>query len=135
MSVAAPKRILVVEDEPAVQELIQVVLGRWGYELIPALRAAAAAEILRSGPLPDLVLLDLMLPDVNGLEFLRQMRAKKMFDNLPVIIVSALADPDQIRQGFDLGADRYVTKPAIGSNLPKTVQEVLKMGRRKQVPS
>ena len=135
MSVAAPKRILVVEDEPAVQELIQVVLGRWGYELIPALRAAAAAEILRSQPLPDLVLLDLMLPDVNGLEFLRQMRTNKMFDNLPVIIVSALADPDPIRKAFDLGSDRYVTNPAIGSNLPKTVQEVLKMGRRKQVPS
>jgi DNA-binding response OmpR family regulator len=133
VSDAVPKRILVVEDEPAVQELIQAVLGRWGYELIPALRAATAAEILRSQPLPDLVLLDMMLPDVDGLEFLRQMRAKKIFDNLSVIIVSAQADPDEIRKGFDLGADRYITKLALGSNLVKTVQEVLKNGRRKQV--
>lgn len=130
---AAPKRILIVEDEPAVQELIQVLLGRWGYELVPALRAAKAAEILRSQPLPDLVLLDMMLPDVDGLEFLRQMRSVKIFDNLPVIILSALADPDQIRKGFDLGADRYVTKLAMGSNLVKTVQEALKTGRRKPV--
>jgi DNA-binding response OmpR family regulator len=59
------------------------------------------------------------------------MRAKEVFDNLPVVIVSALADPDQIRQGFDLGADRYVTKPAITHNLVKTVVEVLRTGRRR----
>ncbi|MEZ4669119.1 MAG: response regulator [Anaerolineae bacterium] len=131
MSEARPIRILVIEDEPDIQELIQVLLGRWGYELIPALRASKAAEVLRTPPLPDVVLLDLMLPDIDGLEFLRQMRAKKLFDDLPVVIVSALADPDQIRKGFDLGADRYVTKPAIASNLANTVQDVLKTGRRK----
>jgi DNA-binding response OmpR family regulator len=72
-----------------------------------------------------------MLPEISGLELLRQIRAKDVFDDLPVVIVSALADPDQIRKGFDLGADRYVTKPAIAHNLVKTVQEVLRAGRRR----
>lgn len=125
------KRILVVEDEPAIQDMIRILLERVGFEALPALNAAQAVQILRGKPLPDAVLLDLMLPDVDGLELLRQMREKSTFEDLPVIIVSALADPEQIRKGFEVGADRYVTKPAISTNLVKTVQDVLKNGRRK----
>lgn len=124
------KRILVIDDEPAVQDLIQLLLERFGYELIRALNVSTAVQILRQKPLPDLVLLDLMLPDVDGLELLRQIRATKVFDNLPVIIVSALADSDQIRKGLETGADRYITKPGLAHNLLKTVQDVLKTGRR-----
>jgi len=124
------KRILVIDDDPAMQELIRAILERWGFELITALNVASAVEILRQKPLPDLVLLDMMLPDIDGLELLRQIRETKVFDNLPVIIVSAMADSDRIRKGLDMGADRYITKPAISHNLLKTVQEVLKSGRR-----
>ncbi len=131
MNLNTPKRILVVEDEPAIQDMIRMLLERVGYEVLPALNAAEAVQILRGKALPDVMLLDLMLPDVNGLELLRQMREKSAFENLPIIIVSALADPDQIRKGFDLGADRYVTKPAIATNLIGTVQDVIKSGRRK----
>jgi DNA-binding response OmpR family regulator len=124
------RRILVIDDDPAMQELIRVILERFGFELIPALNVASAVEILRQKNLPDLVLLDMMLPDIDGLELLRQIRETKVFDNLPVIIVSAMADSDRIRKGLDMGADRYITKPAISHNLLKTVQEVLKTGRR-----
>ncbi len=130
MASEAKKIILVIDDEPAVQEVIRLILERWGYQLIPALNVATAVEKLRQKPLPDLVLLDMMLPDVDGLELLRQMRETKVFDNLPIIIVSALADADQIRKGLEMGADRYITKPAMSHNLLKTVQEVLKTGRR-----
>lgn len=125
------KRILVVEDEPAIQDMIRILLERVGFEALPALNAAQAVQILRGKPLPDVMLLDLMLPDVDGFELLRQMREKSTFEDLPVVIVSALADPEQIRKGFEMGADRYVTKPAISTNLVKTVQDVLKNGRRK----
>jgi two-component system, OmpR family, phosphate regulon response regulator PhoB len=124
-------RILIVEDEKDMQNVMRALLERVGYEIIPAYDVATAVQVLRGKPLPDLILLDLMLPEISGMELLRQIRAKDVFEDLPVIIVSALADPDQIRQGFDLGADRYVTKPAIAHNLIKTVQEVLKMGRRR----
>jgi DNA-binding response OmpR family regulator len=124
------RRILIVEDEKDMQDVMRALLERAGYEIIPAYDVATAVQILRAKPLPDLVLLDLMLPEISGLELLRQIRAKDVFDDLPVIIVSALADPDQIRKGFELGADRYVTKPAIAHNLVKTVHEVFRMGRR-----
>lgn len=131
MAVEQKKRILVVEDEPEIQVLTRALLERVGLETIQAYDVASAVQVLRVVPLPDLVLLDLMLPDIDGYELLRQMRAKTVFDQLPVIILSALADPDKIRRAFDLGADRYVTKPAMAHNLVKTVQEVLRTGRRK----
>ncbi len=132
MAEETKKRILVIEDEPPVQDMIKSLLERFGYEIIPALNVQSAVNILRGKPLPDLVLLDIMLPDVDGLDFLRQMREKDYFDSLPIVIVSALADPDKIRKGLELGADRYVTKPGIVHNLPKTVMELLRDGRPKK---
>ena len=70
------KRILVVDDDPELLQLVRVLLARINVESIMAENAATAAQVLRSEPLPDLVILDMMLPDVSGVEFLRQMRAK-----------------------------------------------------------
>jgi len=128
----AKPRVLVVDDDPSLQSLIQALLKRAGMEPIPAVTATEAAGILRQKPLPDIVLLDLMLPDVSGIEFLRQMRTKAVFDDLPVVILSALADPDQIREGLETGADRYLTKPYIANNLTKTIEDVIRNGRRKR---
>ncbi len=128
-------RLLVIEDEAPVQDMMKRLLERYGWEIIQAYHVQEAVQILRDNrPLPDLVILDLMLPDIDGFELLRQMRSKKIFDTLPVVIVSALADPEQIRKGLSLGADRYVTKPGIIHNLAKTVMEVLRTGRRKTMP-
>jgi len=124
-------RILVVEDDLELQDLIRGLIERAGYEYIRALTVADAVAVLRVRPLPTLVVLGLMLPDISGFELLRQMRAKPMFDDLPVIILSALADPKEIKQGLDLGADRYLTKPYIAHNLLKTVNDVLRTGRRR----
>lgn len=126
------KRVLVVDDDVDLRQLVRTLLESVGIETIAAASASEAAQILRTAlPLPDLLLLDLMLPDVSGLELLRQMRARTMFDDLPVVILSAIADPDQIRDGLNAGADRYITKPYISSNLIKVVQEVLRTGRRR----
>lgn len=125
------KRILVVDDDDALQRLVEVLLDRAGMEAVRAMNAAEAAQVLKTPPLPALVVLDLMLPDVSGIEFLRQMRSKDMFADLPVIILSALADPSQIREGLSAGADRYLTKPYLANNLISTVQEVLRVGRKR----
>jgi len=124
--------VLVVDDDRELLDLVKVLLSRIGIEVIVAETAAAAAQVLRQKPLPDLLILDLMLPDISGIEFLRQMRARTLFDDLPVLILSALADPNQIREGLETGADRYLTKPYIAHNLTGTVQELLRSGRRKQ---
>jgi DNA-binding response OmpR family regulator len=133
MNSLAGKRILIIDDDPAIQNVVQMLLARIGCETVAAGTANDGAVVLRQHPLPDLVLLDLMLPDVDGLELLRQMRAKATFDALPVVILSALADPEQIRRGLELGADRYITKPYLAANLTQTVTEVLRMGRRQAV--
>jgi DNA-binding response OmpR family regulator len=124
------KRILVVDDDPELLQLVRVLLARLGVEVITSESALQAAQMLRTPPLPDLLILDLMLPDISGVEFLRQMRAKAAFDNLPVLVLSAMIDPDHIRQALDAGADRYLTKPYMANNLMTVVQEILRTGRR-----
>lgn len=122
---------MIVDDDEALQKLVTVLVERAEMVPISAMNATEAARLLRQPPLPDLMVLDLMLPEISGIDFLKQMRTKEMFDNLPVIILSALADPDQIREGLDAGADRYLTKPYLANNLIKTVREVLREGRRR----
>lgn len=121
--------ILIVDDDPALQKLVMLLLQRAGFETISALNATEAGRLLRETPLPDLVLLDLMLPEISGIDFLKRMRQQSMYDGLPVIILSALADPNQIREGLESGADRYLTKPYLANNLIKTVQDVIRTGR------
>jgi two-component system phosphate regulon response regulator PhoB len=123
-------RILIVDDDPALQQLVSSLLQRSDMEPLNATTASEAAAALKSDPLPDLLILDLMLPEISGIQFLKQIRGKSRFDDLPVIILSALADPEQIREGLNEGADRYLTKPYLANNLVKTVREVLRDGRR-----
>ena len=127
--------ILVVDDDPALQKLVVSLLKRAGMETLSAIDAHEADAHLAGNVMPDLVLLDLMLPEISGIEFLKRMRAKPQFEKLPVIILSALADPEQIREGLETGADRYLTKPYLANNLIKTVREVLQHGRRESSTS
>jgi DNA-binding response OmpR family regulator len=71
-----------------------------------------------------------MLPDISGVEFLKQLRGRNVFDELPVLVLSAVIDPLTIRGALDAGADRYLTKPYIANNLLTVVQEILRSGRR-----
>ena len=124
-------RILVVDDDPALQQLITTLLNRASITPRSALNVTEARVALDE-ELPDLVLLDLMLPEMSGIDYLKELRSQDRFESLPVIILSALADPDQIREGLDAGADRYLTKPYLANNLLRTVNEVLKTGRTTQ---
>lgn len=129
---AEQPRFLVVDDDENVLRLIEVILSRAGIATIKAMNAAQAAQVLKAKPLPDLMVLDLMLPDVSGIEFLRQVRSKDLFNDLPILILSALADPDQIREALGMGADRYLTKPYLANNLLPISQEMLRTGRNKK---
>lgn len=125
------KRVLVVDDDPELLQLVRVLLSRIGVEAVCVENANDAAQFLLNEALPDLLILDMMLPDISGVEFLRQMRSKSNFDAMPVLILSALIDPERIRAALDAGADRYLTKPYIANNLLTVVQDILRTGRRR----
>jgi DNA-binding response OmpR family regulator len=123
------KRILIIEDDPEELRLIEYLLNRPEFELSKAQTAAAGAKMLRGGTLPDLLIVDLMMSDVPGVEFVRQMRSRPQFDAIPVIVLADATRPMEIRTALVAGADRYVTKTYMGNNLIKTAFEVLESGR------
>ena len=123
------KRILIIEDDPEELRLIEYLLKRPELELLAAATASTGARLLRSGMLPDLLLVDLMLGDVPGVECVKQMRSRSQFNQLPVIVLADATRPMEIRAALVAGADRYVTKTYMGNNLIKTVFEVLAAGR------
>jgi two-component system KDP operon response regulator KdpE len=104
---AAPLKVLVVDDEPPIRRLLRMGLGTQGYQTIDAPNAKAALDLL--GETPDLVILDLGLPDMQGLELLRQIRMQR--EDLPIVVLSSRGDEAAKVEALDLGADDYVTKP------------------------
>ncbi|MFY9894138.1 MAG: response regulator transcription factor [Xanthobacteraceae bacterium] len=104
---AAPLRVLVVDDEPPIRKLLRMGLTAQGYQTLEASNAKAALELL--GQAPDLIILDLGLPDAHGLELLRTMRARD--ESVPIVVLSSRGDEAGKVQALDLGADDYVTKP------------------------
>ena len=121
-------KILVVEDEPAIQALIAVNLKRAGHAVIAALDAETARQHVDEA-LPDLVLLDWMLPGMSGLDFARRLRADQRTRNVPIIMLTARgAEGDKV-QGLTSGADDYVTKPFSPKELLARIQAVLRRQR------
>lgn len=119
------KRILVIDDEPDLLELVRVNLHQSGYEVETAADGREALAALRRSR-PDLVVLDLMLPDVSGTDLCRQLRADPGFSSLPIIMLTAKADEVDRVVGFELGADDYVTKPFSPRELSLRVNAVLR---------
>jgi two-component system KDP operon response regulator KdpE len=105
---AAPVRILVVDDEPAIRKLLHTGLGTQGYDIIDASNGKNALAAVAADP-PDLILLDLGLPDIPGHDLLRRWSENGL--SVPVVVLSSRTDEAGIVQALDLGADDYVTKP------------------------
>jgi two-component system, OmpR family, KDP operon response regulator KdpE len=104
---STPLKVLVVDDEPPIRKLLRMGLGTQGFQTIDAPNGKAAIELMVEQP--DLVILDLGLPDVPGLELLRQIRARR--EDLPIVVLSSRGDEAAKVEALDLGADDYVTKP------------------------
>lgn len=100
-------KILVIDDEPPIRKLLRMGLSTQGYEILDASNGKIALELLAQNP--DLVILDLGLPDIQGHELLRMIRGRN--DNVPVIVLSSRGDEAGKVQALDLGADDYITKP------------------------
>ncbi len=104
---AAPPRVLVVDDEPPIRKLLRMGLTAHGYQILEAPNGKAALDMLTQSP--DLIILDLGLPDVQGHDLLRTIRARS--ENVPIVVLSSRGDEAGKVQALDYGADDYVTKP------------------------
>ncbi len=126
----APTRVLVVDDEPTVREVVAGYLRRDGHLVSEAADGPTALRLLDSEK-PDLVVLDMMLPGVNGLDILRRIRAS---GDLPVIMLTARSEESDRVAGLELGADDYVVKPFSPRELAARVNGVLRRAAPKVVP-
>jgi len=118
-------KVLVVEDEPAIRELLSVTLADAGYEVVEAVDAESARTLLREA-LPALLLLDWMLPGQSGLALARELRADARTKELPIIMVTARTDEADRVAGLEAWVDDYVTKPFSPRELKARIKSVLR---------
>lgn len=118
------KRILIVDDDPEVVKLFSFVLKRAGYAVETAPGGEAALHQIRQSP-PDLIVLDVMMPGLDGYEVTRQLRAQPDTAAVPIVMLTARALPSEQVTGILAGATSYLVKPVTPSVLVKTVQEIL----------
>ncbi|MBL8468736.1 MAG: response regulator [Methyloversatilis discipulorum] len=131
VSMSAPIRLLIVDDEPFNLEIIGEYLDGQGYELTMARDGVEAWEYLDNADIDfDLLVLDRMMPRLNGMELLRRVRRTPRLSGLPVIMQTAAATPDQVREGLQAGARYYLTKPYEPDALLAIVRSALEEAHR-----
>jgi two-component system phosphate regulon response regulator PhoB len=117
--------ILLVEDEPGIQELLKLNLGQAGHQVIAADDAEGALRYLKTS-LPDVILLDWMLPGMSGIDLCRRLRADKRYQPVPIIMLTARGEEQDRVAGLDTGADDYITKPFSPRELVSRIRAVLR---------
>lgn len=117
------KTILVIDDSTTNIVLLQAVLNSKGYSIDTALNVKEAYNILNR-KMPDLILLDLLMPKINGFDFLKEMKGDKKTKDIPIIVVSALTDQENIQKAMSLGANEFITKPVDVQKLVDIVASV-----------
>ena len=122
-------RILIVEDEPSIAELIAINLSHAGYEVEKAMQTDLALAMMKD-QLPNLVILDWMLPGKSGVQFAKELRSNERTKTLPILMLTAKSEESDKVLGLDSGADDYVTKPFSPKELVARVRAIL----RRQMP-
>ena len=118
--------ILVVEDEDAIREMLVMVLEQAGLNVIAVASAEEAQHSLADNAMPDLVLLDWMLPGISGVELARRLKKDDLFKSLPIILLTARGEEEDKVRGLEIGADDYVTKPFSPKELIARIKAVLR---------
>ena len=121
------KRILIVEDEQPIREMVMFALASAGYEAQEAADARQAQAVIAER-LPDLILLDWMLPGISGIDFARRLKKEELTRELPVIMLTARAEEEDKVQGLESGADDYITKPFSPRELVARIRAVMRRG-------
>lgn len=121
-----PKTVMIIEDEPDTAEVFAEMMQLNGYRVLKSYSSSPALTLL-SQEKPSIVLLDIMMPDISGLEVLRHMRSEPELASIPVVVVSAKATPADIRAGLDAGASVYLTKPVAYMDLKAAVDRLVQV--------
>lgn len=124
METQSPKVVLLIEDHPAIRHLISVVLERPDMHIVFAADGLSGLEAIDAHE-PDLLLLDLLLPDISGWEVLQWVRARRPASELPVLIITAYGGDGDEYKAFELGANGYLAKPFDPAGLRNAVGEML----------
>lgn len=122
------KRILVVDDEMGARTLIGIMLERGGFEVMKAQNGREALEMLDENGAPDMFILDVMMPEIDGIQLCRMLRERDDTKIVPVLILSARGDAKSVIQGMEAGATDYILKPIFHHNLVDKVRSLLNMG-------
>ncbi len=117
--------ILLVEDEPGIQELLKLNLGQAGHQVTAASDAEDALQYLRN-TLPDVILLDWMLPGMSGIDLCKRLRSDNRYQPVPIIMLTARGEEQDRVAGLDTGADDYITKPFSPRELVSRIRAVLR---------
>ena len=128
----AGERILVVDDEPDILSILVYQLSREGFRVSTAVNGPSAIAAAVDEP-PDLVVLDLMLPEMDGYEVLRTLRRDERTEDVPILLLTARREEEERIRGFEYGADDYVTKPFSARELGLRVQALLRRSRAEPV--
>ena len=119
------KKILVVDDDPYILMSLEFLMKKNGFDVMVARNGTEALEIVEK-QVPDIVLLDIMMPDVDGYAICNHIKGSKKLKEAKVVFMSAKSKESDIQKGYDLGASLYVTKPFSTRQLLKQVQELMK---------
>lgn len=118
------KSILVVDDEPMTRTLLRMMLAPANFQVFEAEDGADAIEKVREH-MPDIIIMDVMMPNMNGLDACQVIRSDETISHIPILILSAKTHPKAVEEGLEAGATRYLTKPVSRVVLLQHVQEVL----------
>lgn len=122
-----PPKLVVIEDEPDTLAMLKAFLELFGFEVVGALTGEAGQKAIEEH-CPDVLILDLMLPDIDGYEICRSLRAGPVTRGLPIIILSARTSQSEVERGYALGATRYLKKPVDLDRLVAEVQSAIGVG-------
>lgn len=117
--------VLLVDDDKDNRELVSTILDLCGYESIQAGSGAEALQLLTENPV-DIILLDIMMPDMDGYEFCRQLKHSKNLAHIPIIMLTALVDEESRKKSFDVGANDFISKPFKMDILVGKIEELVK---------
>lgn len=118
-------KILLVEDEVSIIELVTLMLERKGYEVFSVIEGSEVIDRIRK-VLPDVVILDIMIPKLNGFEVCGQIKADEKLKDIPVLILSSLVQKAEIEKGIRAGVDLYMTKPFQNKDLMDNIEKLIR---------